>query len=120
MNRRSTFNSVILSILQDFEDIIVGFTLDDKPKRKSAAPEASQSEDGDENEAPLMKISQQEMIDVCEVHRQLFAGLTSTLWHQGALQTSDDMDYVQPLITGYQVAALIEKQVTGALCEWDW
>ena len=104
--------------MQDFEDIVVGFTLDDKPKRKNPAPESSQSEDGDENEAPLMKISQQEMIDVCDVHRQLFTGLTSTLWHQGAVQSTDDVDYVHPLITGYQVAALIEKQVAGALCKW--
>ena len=107
-----------ICVLQDFEDIIIGFTLDDKPKRKTTAPESSESEDGNEDEAPLLKISQQEMISVCEVHRELFTSLTTTLWHQGALQVTDDIDYVQPVITGYQVAALVEKHVAGALCEW--
>ena len=92
--------------------------MDDKPKQKTTTPESSESEDGNEDEAPLLKISQQEMISVCEVHRQLFTGLTTTLWHQGALPVADDIDYVEPVITGYQVAALVEKHVAGALCEW--
>ncbi|CAH1798601.1 unnamed protein product [Owenia fusiformis] len=94
------------SFQQDFEDVIVGFTLDDKPK-----PKTQKTQNASNVQIGTEFITEKEMFELAAVHHNLFCSLTKTDWLQSNQNASDvTIDHIEPFITGYKCAAsLIRK-----------
>ncbi len=100
--------------MQDFEDIQIGYTLDDKPK--SDLPEGSLDE---EDEMSPWKLNEKEMEQISLVHGKLFRDLTRAAWLEGGdiggggdspAQLDGCFNLVEPFLYSYQVAAAIHKE----------
>ena len=93
--------------LQDFEDITAGFSLE----KTATVAEPSDTNDGKDDATASMHLTQDEMYDISRAHHALFTGFTATAWHQAAAPQDARPDYLQPLLAGYQMAALVGRDM---------
>ena len=108
---RSSYKHI--SHCQDFEDITVGFTLEDKPKSK--LPDLPNLKQQQEDELKL-QVSQQEMYRLSQIHQKLLLQFTTTRWLCGkGSDNRQQLDWVEPMMECYHVAADIVKTFSAGL-----